>query len=701
MKTVSENFLRQQKMLQSGRAWKKIYLTKNGTTHEITSYLRHDGLGQITHQLERDLNEFVADDVTVICINDDVFFNSDKTGLFDDLSSEIVCRIDLGLEFATDTVEYFEGWIDAQSVKRVGSRMVQFRAKGYLEKHELYNAEEIKDPDTGSWYEHTALDFLVDKLFEQAEIPEAGREIYVEPIDTQEAMFSYYSEYQSNDVCHAIVEVPSGDPDLKIYYAGLGRKLLRIEECSLHLQVHEIFTVPEHSGDHWIDKLWCEDGYIWMVDGWYYASYHGRAGLSIWRVLVQDPPGLDVQEFPFHYQNYCPTEGLVMDYPKLYFTETRAHGLWLKMRYFDCSAGTFHTIGSQLDGKCADRAGELDEANGRYFLRTIDYLAEWTWAYFDVMTGAYSEIGTFASHLEVYQMEYHPTDDDAPRIYLAMSQTPFFCCINLTDLSFETVLCNTIRHLQYDPLSQELYFWPLFSREQKLWKLRNKAPIALPDALLDDYGCYHPPLGISANGWSWGIAHNSISPDAITTYLPFTYRDQFIPYVDLADFTDYSNRQALNKLAEAFKCAVIRPAKGRAIFTFRNRRFTAFSVDNDFYFADPPLQIEHWGHKYDGVILNVNDQEFTAGDIGYGKTVLSIKNAFIPTALGTEVAEYLLAFFGTEKRWIDLEGVFLIQLELMDPLQIMHRDETIPAFIYTTKYDDRTKRVKISALEDV
>lgn len=701
MRSVSENFLRQQRLLQSGGLWKRVYLAKGGTVHEITPYLRKDGLGEVTHQVEKELNEFVAEDVTMICINDDFFFNAAGTGLFDDLSEEVVCTVDLGLEFANDTVRYFQGWLDPESVKRLDRKVIQFRAKGYLTKHELYNAEDIKDPLTDDWYQQAPVSFLVDKLFEQAEIPQAGREIYVEPVPTEERVFSYYNIYDSDQACHAIVQVPSGDPDVEIYYAGLGTKLLRIEDRDYYLAVYEITTLPAQPHDfHWIDKLWYENGYIWLVEGYGWLSELFRNAIAIWRIKVQDPPHLDIKRFGLSY--YCPPEGFVMDYPKLYFTQSNIPEGWLRMGYFDCSTGTFHPVGSALNGKKADSAAELDGAN-RYFLRVIDVQSnQTTWGYFNVISGAFTNMGV-GPKKGLYSMEYHPTDDGSARIYFSMQKNTVHYCLNLTNLSFEQVDCNWIGSLQYDPLTQELYYWPsrFVSQHGSIYKLRNRVSTMLPDQLLSGYACHHPPMSISSEGFFWGLAHDSATPGSVTKYLPFIYQDSYIPYVHVADFSDWSNREALQKLAEAFKCIVVRSGKSQALFSFRGRHSDTLSLDEDLYFAAPALKTAIWGHMYDGVVIKTDGQEFTAGETGYGKDVLTIDNRLIPPTLAPELAQHLFQFFGAQRRWLELEGVFLAQLELMDRLEIAYQDNVIPASIHKLRHSDQDKRVKICALEDL
>lgn len=118
---------------------------------DISDYIEKGGIGIITKSTEQNLNEFIPSDISIVCkeSNSDVFFKSDKTGLFDpdELSKGYRLKISSGLSDVDQWVTVFDGKVDPDSCKRNIREQVVFSAMGWLDNLKNYNAELVADPD--------------------------------------------------------------------------------------------------------------------------------------------------------------------------------------------------------------------------------------------------------------------------------------------------------------------------------------------------------------------------------------------------------------------------------------------------------------------------------------------------------------------------------------------------------------------------
>jgi len=177
------------------------------------------------------------------------------------------------------------------------------------------------------------------------------------------------------------------------------------------------------------------------------------------------------------------------------------------------------------------------------------------------------------------------------------------------------------------------------------------------------------------------------------TLTPFIFKGDSLPTIRLADFTGYSVRTALTKLAEGYLDTVDIYEIDKARFYYRETFNGADAFDWDFYRHTPT--IEQWSNFCDGVIVENSREKIRArvGNTGYGAKVIKIDNRFISEGTAHPVAQWMFNFFNRHRRIITVKTPFYVEVELMDKVTITLRNadgtlyEAIDTIVYETSFD--------------
>jgi len=121
----------------------------------ITQYLHKQGISLVTKRIEQGLSEFQPASVSLVLDNNDTFFDSGGTGIFDAVNIsqgyQIIIHIGIdGVDFINPAIPncfIFDGKLYVDSVKKEGLEKIQVTVHGWLKDAETYNAEEIADPN--------------------------------------------------------------------------------------------------------------------------------------------------------------------------------------------------------------------------------------------------------------------------------------------------------------------------------------------------------------------------------------------------------------------------------------------------------------------------------------------------------------------------------------------------------------------------
>jgi len=138
----------------------KLIALNDRSENDITAYVKEDydesggisnvHISEITKRIEAGLNEFLPSEVSVEVSDEDIFFKSDDSGLFDpdQLSGGYQLTIEVGFDDLDGAPEYilmFDGKVDPDTIFRRERETVEFTAHSWLKNAERFNAEEIAD----------------------------------------------------------------------------------------------------------------------------------------------------------------------------------------------------------------------------------------------------------------------------------------------------------------------------------------------------------------------------------------------------------------------------------------------------------------------------------------------------------------------------------------------------------------------------
>jgi len=206
----------------------------------------------------------------------------------------------------------------------------------------------------------------------------------------------------------------------------------------------------------------------------------------------------------------------------------------------------------------------------------------------------------------------------------------------------------------------------------------------------------------SSDGWI-GIATAGYS----TTLVVFTVTNVGKNIIQIADFTDFNVREAINKIAEVAICYWKRPERDTAKFISRGNTVGTFTLENSEYKKD---YVIHNSKAYIGVeVKNDLHPEYT---YRYPDTfndeegeVLKIENRFIFPINGYVVAKTLGDWFMQIRKESTVEGFFLMELEELDKIEFKlynvdgSPDIQIDSILVKASFDDNTKKVILTMIE--
>jgi len=217
-----------------------------------------------------------------------------------------------------------------------------------------------------------------------------------------------------------------------------------------------------------------------------------------------------------------------------------------------------------------------------------------------------------------------------------------------------------------------------------------------------EYKINSRPIYDSPYGWI-GVATAGYS----NTIIVWTVTNVGRNIIQIADFTDFNVREAINKIAEVAISYWKRPERDTAKFISRGNIVGTFTLENSEYKKDYVIRNSK---AYIGVeVKNDLHPEYT---YRYPDTfndeegeVLKIENRFIFPINGYVVAKTLGDWFMQVRKEITLEGFLLTELEELDKIELKlynvdgSPDIQIDSILVKASFDDNTKKVILTMIE--
>ena len=685
MQTVTAPFTTKQKSAELATC-KYIIL---GST-DITSYLIKGGMSNISIDLERELNAFKLNDVTLTCSNhDETFFESggSPSGLFDDLSAEIPISIRLGILGVTDFVGppptnvcTFNMLVDKDTIKRIRDNRVQFTCHSYGK--QLENMQwTAGTPSNKAVYE------VVNQICTDASLTMSWD---VDPIPVTD-MIIYNYLGGTGSASTAIIDVVIDEDN----NTGNSRKVgvlynlgsiywLYYMTVNIMTGVLDSWTVLNSEGVGRWQNLWYYNGAFWVTKD-------TGDGTEVTDIVTVTTGGskteYDITDGAWNRE----AEWFSAKGQYIYFAEENASDE-VRIKRFDMSEtppAVDHTSGNQSTYHVWSRPVYETEAS-KVWVAMDDTGDGFVWASYHIGTTIWDTTNTWDSSLA-------SAFNDDVGVYGDPSNALIYFPAKYYDVGGDTwsTLSAAIDHIKKSPATGGL--WAFRTSDGELVELGSAANPEIPtdrNAQRRSTGAENYPPPESEADIMIGIWQEGGGP------IPVVARPGIIPFCCTDDFETDSLRDILENLAATFLCTV-EIDKDYIYFWSRNTYRDAFSLTKDLYAEATQTQWDNW---CDGLRLNVKTNQYEQGSTGTDKKVIEIDTHYLDTEqafLGMPLASVQYAFYGSKRRMFEVDGVYLIQLELFDRVTLSWLSGTVVTHLHSLHYDDRTKLTRLKLLEEV
>ena len=673
---------------------------------DVSAYLIKGSMSNISENLEHYLNEFLVEDVTMQVSNhDEAFFESggSPSGLFDDLSATIECRIDIRFKDVTDNygdmvngyLLVFLGTIDRDSIQRIRENVVQFTAYGYGK-----DAEGLIYANMGHtpYYRQAVTDVLTNICSDLSK----AKDYDVSTIATEgnELAYTYLQEKWG---LYGDVRWTTLDPTIHSGYYHLGVTvndddgrfwIVKINHSTGATDFVEGLAGPG-SNYRWM-RAWFYDGKFWTL----WADASGIAGRIYWRSSTtssSDYISISASGWEADYRCFY------RDNDKLWWVEDGTGGNANKVRarvvdldtstittYSATSSGTWHTYGVPI----------WDELN--LILRipledTVPAPTQHAWAYFYPTTDSWNT-ATAWTYGSAYDGGRLPLSDTL--FYAFSGESPAIT----RSYNYSTNTWYDLPEYVYRLKEDNATFPPTivwgWSGEggDEEGKIRSLAPTSTTlgvDHGQDSSVTHWDSPDWRASGYIYGAGSQIIG--SATVLVPYVLMQTIIPVVNIYNIGNESLRDLLTEMAKLFQCTV-RISKSIIHFWSRDKFDGTASLTKAYYAQATEGRWRNW---CDGFRLIQGETYYQNGSFAYGDRIMEINSNYFQPNHGNDLAYHHDTFFGSRRKWYEVDGVFLIHYELLDKITLSWLDGTVDTLIYEKEYNPKTHIMRLKLLEVV
>ncbi len=579
----------------------------------------------------------------------------------------------------------------------------------------------------GWWYENISLDEVVGKLFTKGRVTTQDIKTGKLPDEKGKSEFQYYTQ---NSYADASMFDCIYYKDDYFIYSNMNFVYKVKRESGSVLTPEKVATI---SASKRIFKLWYVEGYVWglvgtidigtskyMVESIYKFDCENLTTIDSWTIATE-ASGWDVTET-------CEASAFTIHKETIYFASvfTDINGNNVNVWQFSLATETFALIQGAIGWGTVVLT--LPRAMA-YALGTFAALYFWTEvtnskvvvvpmsnpsAYYSLDAMKYQGVNiTLPTPGNNERMEYLTSEN---RFYIGNYQyggltkdkmfsfvAPAYLSSLVTIHSYQQGGANRIRGLTKSWRADGKEIISGWNAALTKLLIAEKASITELGTIPFSYtvqglngGCYD-----FDDRYFFGIAYF----DA-THIIGWEFSPKMLSMIQVADFTGLSVREALNELAKGFLCVWKLPLKTSGWFYFREQPRGTFKLDSNFVWKHTNIN-EQWSNKYDGVIVTTRDEkEFKKGRFEYNSKKLEMSNNFVDQTRGSHICNWIFNFFSPDRKFIEVDGVYLPQLEPWD--FIVLDDEynssgswrkTINTILYKKEINPATNNYRLTLLE--
>jgi len=572
---------------------------------DVTNYVERGSISRIQEMVEDELNAFKTGMVTMRVSNHDETFFNGVDALFDDLSSEIALKIEMGIQGVTDFgssgyATIWQGLVECDTINRIRENLIEFTSYGYARKAEAV-------PWTHGTPMRKTLHSVLTQIAADLSLS-LGKDIT--PIDTESSeLATTYLQEGSSGI--GVIRWTVLDPNI---HTNSYHVAAIVNQGPVY---HIAIDTSDWSVTHIEMLAEAATGYEYK-HLWYYGDY-------FWTLRVATSTGLADRIYRMNSvaSNYTTiTSGswkplwdrFYRESDKLWFVEELvATPKQIRARYFDMDTQTTTEYTPNTGGFLTWGPPIYDEANA--YLRIPLYYAagDKRWAYFNPSTDTWNTGST-------NDFPYDEPDTGGKiasenRLYYAWSDATRMWNYGTPD--GWTALPTALTHLKECKNTDHLFGW---TSSLLLHQISGSTSTLIIRHRTDDYVLeWEPPNEIDSSFYI-GVGSQATNPDdsedTAGYLIPFIMRIYLVPMTRPIKFGTMSLREILEELAKAYFCTVrITPTYIR--FWSRDKYDGTFSITTDLY---AKVEAERWQYWCDGLRLSCDsetyweDGTFTVGD---------------------------------------------------------------------------------------